>query len=161
MPGIETQEAYEDWCEAFANVTFEQGRQIVAQFGKENMDRPTLPNLIKYRDALFPRIVDKPVKCDKCNSTGAVLVEKRIVLNEKNPDDDLITVFAYQCTCQNGQKYYPKLPLINNDIVKNKYRDISSVWRVNEPEPQFRWGAKRPVDKKEVIQLMKDTAKSW
>ena len=161
MPGIETQEAYEDWCEAFANVTFEQGKRIVAQFGKENTDRPTLPILIKYRDALFPPTADKPASCIVCNGTGTVLVEKRIVMNPRNPNDDLITIFAYQCTCPNGKRFYPTLPLISREIIKNKHRDISGIWRVEEPAEQFKWGAKRPVDKKEVIQLMKDTAKSW
>ena len=159
MPGMESQDAYEDWCEAFKNVTFEQGKQIVAAYSRENTERPTLPLLIRYRDVLFPPEKDKPVPCIACNSTGAVLVEKRIVMNEKNPDQDIICVFAYQCTCQNGKKFHPYLPLINRDIIKNKHRDISGIWRVEESKPEFRWGAKGKVDKKELLQQMKETAK--
>jgi len=156
MPGIKTREAYEDWYKAFKDITFEQGKRIVALFGKENTDKPTLPALIKARDALFPPIHSGSIKCDLCNSTGAIFVEKRIAMDESNPDSDTVNLYVYRCTCPNGRRNYPTVPLITNDIVRGKNRDVSNIWRVDTPSK--RYGDEEKVDAAVVREMLADVA---
>jgi hypothetical protein len=156
MPGIKTKEAYDDWHKAFKDITFDQGKKIVAMFGKENTDKPTLPALVKIRDYLFPPVVSGSAKCELCNSTGAIFVEKRIVTNENNPSDDVVNLYVYRCTCSNGQIFHPTAPLISNDIVRGKHRDISNIWRIDQPSK--RHGDSEKVDAAEVREMLAEVA---
>lgn len=157
LPGMQTQEAYEEWCRAFENVTFDEGKQIVENYSKENTDKPLLPILKRYRDDFFnfKKETWNGTECNLCNRTGAILVEKFIVTNNES-GAGFKALYVYRCKCPNGIRNYPTVPQISNDVVRGKHRDISNIWRVDQPSK--RYGDSEKVDAAEVREMLAEVA---
>jgi hypothetical protein len=153
MPGLKTKEAFEDWCREFKDISFEEGRKIVNAFSKENSDKPTLPMLVRYRDIFYGRTEEKFKPCDMCNNTGVILVEKFIVWDDTGEIGDK-TLYAYRCKCLLGARKYPTVQQITNDVVRGKFRDISNIWRIDEPI--LRYGDKSKIDRKQIVRQLRE-----
>jgi hypothetical protein len=110
------------WYEALKTMNHEKLMMAAQRYIETEKFKPKPADLIKLSAEMRPSVKNRDnFKCELCKG-GFVGVEHEVG-KEK-------VVYYYRCKCPDGLSCADKIPIITDDILNSRYRDMAGVYRL-------------------------------
>lgn len=115
------------WFETLGNFDLKRLTSAAQRYIETEKYKPRPADLIKLLTEARPQVKNRDsFQCELC-AGGFVGVEQMIDVGEGKKEPQ---VFYYRCKCTNGLANAENVPIITDDIINSRYRDIFGIYRL-------------------------------